>query len=201
MIQIALFGTSADPPTAGHQAIVKWLSNRYDLVAVWASDNPFKVHQSNLAQRTEMLKLSIEEIDSPKHNIHVCEELSDRRSLVTVDRAREIWGDFAEFTLVIGADLVPQIPRWYRSDELLQKVKLLIIPRPGYLIEDADLEILRNLSKQKNEERIAIAPLQGLAVSSTEYRRGDRQTITPAIENYIRQKRLYPRKDRVRVSR
>ncbi|MFN6300225.1 MAG: nicotinic acid mononucleotide adenylyltransferase, partial [Microcystis sp.] len=28
MLKIALFGTSADPPTAGHQAILKWLSEQ-----------------------------------------------------------------------------------------------------------------------------------------------------------------------------
>ncbi|NEP57541.1 MAG: nicotinic acid mononucleotide adenylyltransferase, partial [Symploca sp. SIO2G7] len=27
--KIALFGTSADPPTAAHQAILSWLSHHY----------------------------------------------------------------------------------------------------------------------------------------------------------------------------
>ena len=44
-MRIALFGTSADPPTAGHQKILRWLSEGYDRVAVWAADNPFKCHQ------------------------------------------------------------------------------------------------------------------------------------------------------------
>lgn len=42
MTRVALFGTSADPPTVGHQAILRWLSEHYDQVAVWAADNPFK---------------------------------------------------------------------------------------------------------------------------------------------------------------
>ncbi|NJM46313.1 MAG: nicotinic acid mononucleotide adenylyltransferase, partial [Alkalinema sp. RU_4_3] len=42
MLKLALFGTSADPPTLGHLAIVNYLSAKYDRVAVWAADNPFK---------------------------------------------------------------------------------------------------------------------------------------------------------------
>ena len=42
MKSVALFGTSADPPTSGHGAILGWLSQHYDQVAVWAADNPFK---------------------------------------------------------------------------------------------------------------------------------------------------------------
>ena len=77
--KIALFGTSADPPTAGHQTILKWLSQQYDLVVVWASDNPFKDHQTNLYNRTEMLNLIIQEIDTAKNNVILCQEISDRR--------------------------------------------------------------------------------------------------------------------------
>ncbi|NEQ41665.1 MAG: nicotinic acid mononucleotide adenylyltransferase, partial [Okeania sp. SIO3I5] len=46
MTKIALFGTSADPPTAGHETIVRWLSQNFNKVVVWASDNPFKSHQN-----------------------------------------------------------------------------------------------------------------------------------------------------------
>ncbi|MEY2856531.1 MAG: nicotinic acid mononucleotide adenyltransferase, partial [Cyanobacteriota bacterium] len=55
MKTIALFGTSADPPTIGHQTILQWLSQHYDRIVVWASDNPFKQHQTPLKFRSEML--------------------------------------------------------------------------------------------------------------------------------------------------
>ncbi len=37
---IALFGTSADPPTCGHQALLEGLVAMFPKVATWASDNP-----------------------------------------------------------------------------------------------------------------------------------------------------------------
>ncbi|MBE9167534.1 nicotinate-nucleotide adenylyltransferase [Pleurocapsales cyanobacterium LEGE 06147] len=187
MKTIALFGTSADPPTAGHQTILRWLSDHYDLVVVWASDNPFKDHQATLKRRTQMLRLLIEEIEPSRNNISLREELSDRRTLITVQKAREIWGSDAEFTVVIGSDLVSQIRKWYRIEDLLKQVKILIVPRPGYTIAQKDLEALTSLGG-----KYAIANLDAPPVSSTTYRQEkDSELITPAVQNYISQNHLY----------
>ncbi|MBD2068420.1 nicotinate-nucleotide adenylyltransferase [Leptolyngbya sp. FACHB-671] len=190
MAAIALFGTSADPPTAGHQQILNWLSHHFDEVWVWASDNPFKSHQTLLAHRAAMLRLLIEDIDPPRHNIHLRQELSSPRALVTVEQARQ-QGANAEFTLVVGSDLVGQLPRWYRSDELFRQVNLLVVPRPSYSLEEANLEGLRDLGA-----RVAIADMTGPAVSSTAYREeGDSHILTPPIEDYIYREQLYEWQD------
>ncbi len=123
MVNIALFGTSADPPTAAHQAIINWLSHHYDYVAVWASDNPFKSHQTPLEHRSQMLRLLIEEIQPPRRNVSLHPSLSSPRTLETVEKAREHWGLQVGFTLVIGADLISQMPRWYQIDHLLKQVE------------------------------------------------------------------------------
>jgi nicotinate-nucleotide adenylyltransferase len=181
---IALFGTSADPPTAGHQAILTGLSQQFDEVAVWASDNPFKSHQTPLEHRERMLQLLID--DMPQRNVHLYEELSHPRSLITVDHARSLWTT-AEFTLVIGSDLVAQLPRWYQIEDLLQQVKLLVVPRPGYGLSEADLRPLRQMGAN-----VAIAPLNSPDVSSTTYREeGNPAVITPPIQQYIHQEQLY----------
>ena len=51
MQQIALLGTSADPPTRGHQALLEELLQLYPEVATWASDNPKKQHGAPLHLR------------------------------------------------------------------------------------------------------------------------------------------------------
>ena len=184
--KIALFGTSADPPTAGHQTILNWLGEHYDLVVVWASDNPFKDHQTTLQHRSEMLQVAIDEIEPKKPNIRLYQELSDRRTLITVQKARKIWKD-AEFTVVIGSDLVQQITKWYHIEELLKQVKILVVPRPGYSITECDLQDLRNLGG-----RCSIATLNAPRVSSSAYRlEQDKAVITPAVENYIQKQNLY----------
>ena len=185
MKKIALFGTSADPPTVGHQTILRWLSQHYDRVVVWASDNPFKQHQTPLSDRTEMLRLAISDLDS-RQNISLHPELSDRYTLITVNKARAKWGE-AEYTLVIGSDILPQIDSWYRSEELLKLVKLLIVPRLGYGIEQQDLASLNEIGGE-----LAIATLNAPQVSSSTYRsEKDGSMVSPAVENYIWQKNLY----------
>ena len=127
MTQIALFGTSADPPSIAHREILRWLSQRFDLVAVWAADNPLKTHQTPLVHRLAMLRLTIEDLKQPDdrsggiENIEFYPQLSDPRTINSVRKARRYWPD-ADFRLAIGADLVHQLPQWYRAAELLEQV-------------------------------------------------------------------------------
>ncbi|MGC9524197.1 MAG: nicotinate-nucleotide adenylyltransferase [Limnospira sp.] len=186
MTRIALFGTSADPPTAGHQFILSQLARRFDRVLVWAADNPFKSHGASLEHRQTMLEVLIEQIDPPRDHIVVKPELSSRRTIETVSGARKHWPD-GEFTLVVGSDLVRQIPRWYKIKDLLAEVDLLVVPRPGYNIQDGDLAELRKLGA-----RVAIADWQGLDVSSTDFRQaGDPNPIPSPVQAYIDRENLY----------
>jgi nicotinate-nucleotide adenylyltransferase len=186
MEKIALFGTSADPPTVAHQTILRWLANYYDRVAVWASDNPFKQDQTPLKDRTQMLQLAIENLEAHHHNISLHPELSDRRSLVSVNKARKKWSE-AEFSLVIGSDILPQITSWYRIEELLGLVKVVVIPRIGYDITEQDLASLSKIGGD-----FAIADLNAPQVSSSTYRwQKDAHLVVPAVEDYILQNNLY----------
>lgn len=189
-MRIALFGTSADPPHAGHQMVLRWLAHHFDGVAVWASDNPFKSHQTPLEHRAAMLRLLIEDIDVPQHNIHLYPELSHPRAIATVQTAQTYWPE-AELVLVIGSDLVAQLPRWHRVDELLQQVTLLIVPRSGYPLNNHDLMELR-----QRGARVDIADIHGPEISSTTYRhtREDGR-LAPPVEAYIQQKHLYECQD------
>ena len=194
-MKIALFGTSADPPTIAHQEIIIWLASQFDRVAVWAADNPFKEHGASLIERSQMLELLIDEVrPSIDTQAQVYPDLSSRRTVETLSIAQTIWSD-AKFTLTIGADLVTQLPKWYRIGELLAQVDLLIIARDGNPIDKIDIDRLTNLGA-----RISFAPLTTPPVSSTIIRTikahnitVDRQIqgLTSAVATYIQQNSLY----------
>ncbi|MEC4805766.1 MAG: nicotinate-nucleotide adenylyltransferase [Jaaginema sp. PMC 1079.18] len=188
MQNIALFGTSADPPTEGHKAILRWLSQHFDWVAVWASNNPFKSHGTTLEQRMTMLHLLVLEIATPHHNISLEESLSSSRTIETVYQARQKWGQQVKFTFVMGADLLGQFPNWYRVQELVQKTQFLIIPRPHYEITPETLNKLDQLGA-----KYKIADFQPPPVSSTAYRQQtDPHAVSPTVQQYIQQEQLYP---------
>jgi nicotinate-nucleotide adenylyltransferase len=202
-MKIALFGTSADPPTIAHQEIIIWLASQFDRVAVWAADNPFKEHGASLIQRSQMLELLIGEV-TPSIDTHaqVYPNLSSRRTVETLSIAQTIWSD-AQFTLTIGADLVTQLPKWYRIGELLSQVDLLIVARDGNPIDKIDIDRLTNLGA-----KISFAPLTTPPVSSTIIRtiksrnitvdslnetlcEREIQGLTSAVATYIQQHSLY----------
>ncbi len=186
-LRIALFGTSADPPHRGHCEILRWLATQFDHVAVWASDNPFKAHQSPLRDRATMLHLMIQDIPTPEGHIALHEDLSHSRTLFSVERARDQWPD-AELTLVVGSDLVQQLPRWYKARELLQQVRILVVPRPGY---DLSEHVLMEVQQKGGDITVADIP-KTFDVSSTYYRQTDDSDALPtAVRAYINQKKLY----------
>jgi nicotinate-nucleotide adenylyltransferase len=187
-MNIALFGTSDDPPSIGHQQILQWLDQHYDRVWVWVSNNPFKTHQASLSDRLKMMELTIAAIEPPTQNIYLYPELSFPRTIHTIEAAKKIL-PHPTYTLVIGSDLVHQLPTWYRAQDLLTQVQLLVIPRQGVTIAQSDIEHLNDLGTQ-----VAIAPESTSIpnVSSSDYRNsGNSSVIIPTVAAYIQQESLY----------
>jgi nicotinate-nucleotide adenylyltransferase len=188
--RVALFGTSADPPHQGHGAILTWLATQFDPVAVWTANNPFKAHQTSLGDRFRMLELLIDDLAVPPGRVQLHPELGHQRTVITLERARQIWPG-AELVLVVGADLVDQLPTWYRATEIFAAASLLVIPRPGYDLSPASLAALGQ------HTRITVADMPEIDVSSSRYRQCDtppdpHQNLTPAVRSYIAQHHLYP---------
>jgi nicotinate-nucleotide adenylyltransferase len=189
MEEIALFGTSADPPTRAHQQVINWLGQRFGIAAVWAADNPDKTHGATLAQRTMMLERLVAEL--PPNGVRVYPELSDRYTINSIAKAQAIWPT-ARLSLVIGSDLVEQIEHWHHAAELLAQVDLLVIPRPGWTLSTAAWQRLQRIDRKRE----IITELATADVSSTAMRRAIQgaagaQGLTPAVREYIQTAGLY----------
>ncbi len=188
-IRVALFGTSADPPHVGHQSILNWLAEEFDQVAVWAAENPYKPKQSPLGDRAEMLRLLTRTLVN-SDRVSVYQSLSDRYSIHSIARARQIWPR-AKFTLVVGADLVAQLPQWYQAPAIFAQADILVFPRPGYSIDGPALSALQ----QQATVTIAHPPTQ-YNIASSRYRTAECSQVPddlpPVIRDYIRARHLYP---------
>ena len=142
---IALLGTSADPPTRGHQALLQGLLGLYGTVATWASDNPMKQHGAPLGMRAQLLQALVNEIGDARLKLE--QNLSSPFTVTTLERAATLWPG-RELIVVVGSDLAAQIPHWRQTDRWLSHCRLAIAPRQGWPLQPAALDALRNLGAQ-----------------------------------------------------
>ena len=171
MLQIALLGTSADPPTRGHQALLEGLLQLYPQVATWASDNPKKQHGAPLPLRADLLRALVSQIDNPC--LQQEQSLSDPFTLCTLQRARERWPE-AELVFVVGSDLAAQIPSWKQTEQWLPHCRLAIAPREGWPLTTAAVEQLQRLGARLDQLDLCVP-----ASASSDLRQRPRQDQLP----------------------
>ena len=184
MQRIALLGTSADPPTCGHQALLEGLLQLYPQVATWASDNPQKSHVAPLELRATLLQALVSQINDPRLEQH--QELSHPFTIRTIDQAMARWPD-AELVFVVGSDLAVQIPGWKQSEQWLDRCRLAIAPRKGWPLTAEALNQLKLLGAQ-----IDLLALQVPASASSKLRQCPQEQEMPAaVWSLLLQHNLY----------
>ena len=114
--RIALFGTSADPPTIGHKIILEELSNIYSCTITYASDNPKKKHKESIFFRNLLLKTLIQDINNP--NIIFNQKISSPWAIESIEECKKIYA-FNKIDFVIGSDLIKDIFSWKNFDKII----------------------------------------------------------------------------------
>ena len=136
---IALFGTSADPPTIGHKKILEELSKIYAITISYVSNNPKKTHIEDISIRSHLLKTLIDDLDNPK--ILFNQKISSQWAVESIKKCKEIY-KFNDLDFVIGSDLIKDIFYWKNFDKIILEVSFFIILREGYPVESNTLKML-----------------------------------------------------------
>ena len=136
---IALFGTSADPPTIGHEKILEELSKIYVFTISYVSNNPNKNHKEDISIRSHLLKTLIEDLDNPK--ILFNQRVSSQWAVESIKNCKKIY-KFYNIDFVIGSDLIKDIFCWKNFDKIIKEVSFFIILREGYPVESNTLKML-----------------------------------------------------------
>ena len=182
--RIALFGTSADPPTIGHKKILEELSNIYSCIITYASDNPKKKHKEDIFFRSLLLKALIEEINNPK--IIFNQKISSPWAIESIEECKKIYS-FNKIDFVIGSDLISEIFTWKNFNIIIQEVKLLIIKREGYPIDSNTFKMLKN-----NNVIFEISSLNIPNISSSMIRLNNNYSNLPqSIIDIVKKNNLY----------
>lgn len=181
---IALLGTSADPPTRGHQALLEQLLEHHDQVITWASDNPGKCHALPLAERCQLLHALVLTIANPR--LQLAQDLSSPWAITTLKRAQARWPD-ANLCFVVGSDLVPQILHWKQGDQILKRSVLTVVPRQGWPLDTDALDTLRQQGGQ-----VEVLALNIPDTASSEARRtADPRQVPAALQPLLAQRQFY----------
>ena len=135
--RLGLFGGTFDPPHLGHVAALRdaWGSGRFDEIMVTVAGDPYlKSADGALTpapQRLAMAKAAFGE----RPGVAVSDmEIARGGPTYTIDTVRELLETGAEIELIIGADVVSQLPRWRSADELATIVALYVLPRGDEIV-------------------------------------------------------------------
>ena len=159
---IALFGTSADPPTIGHKKILEELSKIYSFTISYVSNNPKKKHIEDISIRSHLLKTLIDDLDNPK--ILFNQKISSQWAVESIKKCKEIY-KFNNLDFVIGSDLIKDIFYWKNFDKITDEVSFLIILREGYPVESNTLKMLETY-----RVKFKISTIKTPNISSSKFR-------------------------------
>ncbi len=159
---IALFGTSADPPTIGHKKILEELSKIYAFTISYVSNNPQKKHIEDISIRSHLLKTLIDDLDNPK--ILFNQKISSQWAVESIKKCKEIY-KFNNLDFVIGSDLIKDIFYWKNFDKIILEVSFFIILREGYPVESNTLKMLETY-----KVKFKISTIKTPNISSSKFR-------------------------------
>ena len=135
---VALYGGSFDPPHIGHGAIVKALRELdfIDKIIVMPTFlNPFKESFHAPADlRLQWLQKTFRSFDDVKVSDF---EVKKERKVPTIESVQALLKEYTKIYLVLGADNLHSLKKWYKFDELQKLVEFIIVTRE-------DIEVPQN---------------------------------------------------------
>ncbi len=184
-----IYGGSFNPIHDGHVRLAKALAESSLVDEMWllvSPQNPFKANANLLDDETRLRLTRLAVSDVP--GVEVCDReffLPRPSYMFNTLTALSREHPDREFVLVIGADNWERFPDWYRSSDILAAYRVIIYPRPGFVLPDVPKGVT-----------IADTPL--LDISSTAIRRRiandpdyDGEGLPPAVWKEIKATGLY----------
>jgi nicotinate-nucleotide adenylyltransferase len=135
-MKVGLFFGSFNPIHIGHLIIAEYCLEHSDLREIWfviSPCNPLKKKATLLSEhhRLYMTKLAIES----DFRFRACDiEFKlpyPSYTAITLMRLSEKYPD-KEFVLIMGADNMENIKKWYNWEYIIENYQVMVYPRPGF---------------------------------------------------------------------
>lgn len=207
---IGIFGGTFDPPHLGHLRLALELYQRlgWQQIRFIPCQQPVlhKTTHTSATHRLAMLQLALK--DQPGLVVDD-QELQRNSPSYTVDTLLSLRRELGEETplcLILGYDLLNDLPQWQRWQELLTLAHWVIVPRDNYTIPTQG-PVANLIQQQRIEDpqqlqhtsagHILITSLAPLAISATAIRQQIAEHFSPryllpdTVWAYIQQHDLY----------
>lgn len=194
--RIGIYGGSFDPVHLGHlrSGLEVSAQHRLDELRLLPSGNPphrARAQVTNM-QRLQMLQYALADTEGIVIDDR---ELERESTSYTIDTLEAIQAENprAELTLIIGMDQFSAFDTWHRWQELLQRVELVVMERPGEAMSGS----ARQLMASPLKERISVVAVTQMDISSSRIRKDlqaglDIRFLVPhAVRDYILSQQLY----------
>lgn len=197
-MNIAILGGSFDPPHRGHRVTAKRLLKLFNFDEVWLMpcfQHPFNKSLSSSRKRFEMTKYL------EKGNIKASDfELRKKQTSYTIDTLNILTTQYPNyrFTWVIGSDQVKSFTKWKDWKEIIDRFRLVVVPRTSFRQAEKDLKDIAKLVKSpKNIILVGKNKFNPIYVSSTLIRKRAKEKksilnlMPKKVEKYIMHNNLY----------
>ena len=204
--KIILFGGTFDPVHTGHIAVAQAAAEKIGagkVILIPARRSPHKEQKPAAVDndRIAMLKLAVAgkslfQISPVEFN-----RAEPSYTIDTIRHFRQKLGTHCQLYWLIGADMLKDLPKWHRIDELLRECPICVMNRGGFDRPDFD-SLAAKLGKEAAEklrQNMIKTPL--IEISSTDIRQKVSQNqnvskfLHPDVLNYIKSHRLYTTSD------
>lgn len=179
-----VFGGSFNPPTIAHQAIVVYLSKRFEeVILIPNADDYQKNNLVSYSHREKMVKLMTEDLKNV-----VVSDLENRRGFKgTVETLRELNHPY----FACGEDCLEQFSLWIHPLDLLKENNFLIFTRQSS-IKMIESKISNDPLLNPFRDHFNIVQIDFPNVSSSEFRRKyDQKIVNSKVFQYIVENKLY----------
>jgi nicotinate-nucleotide adenylyltransferase len=198
--KIGVIGGTFDPVHYGHLAAAEEARitlNLERVLFVVANVPPHKLDEevTPVEHRLAMVRLAI---NSNPHFAISRVDVDRPGPSYTVDTIsilQEQWGQETEIYFIMGLDSLMELPTWHQPQRLIHLCHLVVVRRPGFELDMAQLEV----SLPGISSRVEILDMPEMDISSSELQERVRESLSiryqvpPEVARYINEHELYKR--------
>ncbi len=197
MKRYGIMGGSFNPPHVGHSILAENVREQLFLdkiVFIPSGKHALKDGDTLVSPEHRLAMANIAFGDDPNFEVSDIEIAKAKEGVTnyTVDTLMALYdrykNDFIKLYLIIGIDNLIEFPKWKNPDKLFALSEVIVMNRPGYLVQDVSDEFAR-------KARYLSVPM--LDISSTDIRKriksgkSVKYLLDEKVGNYIKENGLY----------